>query len=413
MTDKLVGLRAMVEAAKKGTDDLGDSITEAMRAAMRRAEEMADAVRRYTDLEKSLQVRLDAGSNPALKRYLETQLKIAENGMKGLGTASLQRMAQLVFERDRIGELTKAYEQLDGHLRSKTLPTYQGLTQAALTLSEEERARLPLIISETNGLAMMIQRSREYAAEIINNQLPARRRMELQIQRQLDIGRREVLEARQALAQHKITRAQEEAIERQYTDLDEALSQQRQATVAAEGRVFRDAFLQSAEAMASAGINALVYSRNIGQAVLAALKATLASLAQSAAIHAIEEVATGYAWLSAWPVPRPDLAAMAFTSAKFWGVVAGVSLAGAMAIPGPSAAGGGTVAGPSAFVSGAERVAGPAGLRPALAPGAASAAAAASQQQPPPIIINIEGDYLATPHSAAKLAEILTYAVEH
>jgi len=71
---------------------------------------------------------------------------------------------------------------------------------AQFKLTEAERAALPLRISETNQLAMMTQRSREMTQELTSGQLPARRRIELQVQRQLDIGWREVLQARQALA---------------------------------------------------------------------------------------------------------------------------------------------------------------------------------------------------------------------
>lgn len=183
------------------------------------------------------------------------------------------------------------------------------------------------------------------------------------------------------------------------------------------GEASKDALRKSSEAMANAGINALVYSQNVGQALLAALKATLASLAESAAVHAIEEVATGFAWLSAWPVPRPDLAAMAFTSAKVWGIVAGVSLAGAMAMPSPSM-GGATKATSAAIPGGTAASAGTAASRtsgpPALASGAASAAAREKQQsQDNSVTVIIQGSVYGGKPGIDELTKHISDAVQH
>ena len=178
--------------------------------------------------------------------------------------------------------------------------------------------------------------------------------------------------------------------------------------------------------MLNAGINAIIYSQNVGQALLAALKATLATLAQSAAIHALEEVATGFAWLSAWPVPRPDLAAMAFASAKMWGVVAGVSLAGAIAIPSPSVGGGNSAI--AAASPGGEVAAGTAGepkrgAAPPESPMVVSTnvgggAARVQQQsgpggfQPAPITIIVHGSIYGGQRGLDELAQHISLAVQ-
>jgi hypothetical protein len=424
MTDRLDNLHIMVQAAGKGTDELGDKTAKTHQAHKLWSTDLSALNSIFQELRGTLDPVTQAE-----ERYLQILQRIATATGPTYNATLLEKMA--LEQRDSM--VVKAFladqEKIDQAI-AKRIPSLHALAiaetlsgNAQLKLNADQRAALPLEISETNALARMIQNSRALTTQLTSAELPARARIELQIRRQMDTAWRAYTEERQQLLEKKATTAELEALDQQYTELTNTLSLERSAAMIHEGTVARRIFLDVSGAMLNAGINALVYSQNVGQALLAALKATLATLAETAAVHALEEVATGYAWLSAWPIPNPALAAMAFSSAKMWAVIAGVSLAGAIAIPGAKATGasvpGGAISAIGAASPGGAVAAGT-GAPPVLAPGAASAKAREDQQSGSggnaPIIINvynqIQGDFLATPHSAQVLAKILTDAVQ-
>jgi hypothetical protein len=421
MTDRLDNLHIMVQAAGKGTDELGDKTAKTHQAHKLWSTDLSALNSIFQELRGTLDPVTQAE-----ERYLQILQRIATATGPSYNAALLEKMA--LEQRD--STVLKAFltdqEKIDQAI-TKHVPNLQALAiaqtlggNAQLVLIAAQRAALPLEISETNALARMIETSKALTTQFTTSELPARARMELEIKKQMDAAQRAYLQERQHLISKKATTAELEALDRQYTTLTKTLSEQRSAAMVHEGTVARQIFLQVSGAMLDAGINALVYSQNVGQALLAALKATLASLAQTAAMRALEEVATGFAWLSAFPVPQPQFAALAFHSAELWGAIAGISLAGAVAIPGAKATSAAVPGGAIAAIGAASpggAVAATAGTAApsALAPGAASAAASGQAKEPTvsqPIVIHIHGDFLSTPNSADVLAKILSDAVE-
>jgi hypothetical protein len=377
MTDRLVTLQSYVVAAKKPTGELGDAFKKTGKEAEETGQKMVAVIRSYTDLSRALQAQLDAGSSAALKRYLETNTKILDLSAK-LDVAHLQRMNRQIFQKESIEELTKAESSLNVAL-TKQVPTYQFNIQALTQLTQAERLRLPLIIDETSRLGQLLQASESVVSEMMTNELPARQRINLQIQRQADLAHREIEIKRQEYQQGKILLAQKEAAEVQYTAVVKSLSDQRRELIANEAGSMRSSLMMFNQAMGMGIANAIVYGDSVTKAMAQAAKATLASIAAESLIRALYNTALGFYYLAlTWGVPNPASIA-AFTSAAYFGAIGGVAALAGRAIPG----GGQKVAGPAPY--------GVAGGAAGYTTGAATGAAVGQQERGPTTIFRIEG----------------------
>ena len=434
ITNGLVKLDAEARAALAAGINIDKHVASTQKLSWE-TERLLAAIGRFTDLSRTLQAQLDSGTSPAMRRYLEVEEKLAELGLK-LDVSMLRRQNQAIYQKQLTEELAKSEVKFTDQLlnQSGILST---LTTQMPKLTEEERARLPLIYDETNALARLLGNSQSVVAEMMLRELPARQRIEIEIQRQINEADREIAKDRQLYAQKKITRAQLEAAEKQYTATVNSLSKQRELRLDQEINQAKlrlkelewsldatanhfenlkefglDAFEGLAQAMGSSIADAIVYEKSIGAAMAAALKATLASIASEAITRAIEATALGFLRLAQFEYAA---AGQAFTSAAIWASIGGVAAIAGRALPG-----GETGASARPEVGGTLSPAAAGTAAPAaLAPGAASAAARAQTTsgggagQPAPIIINIHGDFLATPHSADKLIAIIKDAVLH
>lgn len=345
---------------------------------------LISALREYTGVSRSLQVQLDSGTSPALRRYLEVEQKLADLALK-LDVSMLRRQNLLLYQKQVTEELANAHIRLADRLQTEARFN-DVLARQIPVLTEEERRRLPLIYDETNALARMLQNSRAVVDEMMLGELPARQRINIMIDRQIAAADREIAKYRELALTHQITRAEMEAAEVQYTAAVESLQQQREEA-------------QDEETMNQ--INAVVMQ---GVALLQVLGYRKAA----AIVEAVWETAQGFAALATgnfWS------AAQHFLAAATYGVIAGQSSKSpSFNASVSSAMGGGAATGAAG------------GAPPQLAPGAASAAAreAAQQgQQGTTIIIQdggslvgVQGDFLSMPQTIDQLASHLTKAVE-
>jgi hypothetical protein len=214
---------------------------------------------------------------------------------------------------------------------------------------------------------------------MMTNELPARQRINLQIQRQADLAHREIEIKRQEYQQGKILLAQKEAAEVQYTAVVKSLSDQRRELIANEAGSMRSSLMMFNQAMGMGIANAIVYGDSVTKAMAQAAKATLASIAAESLIRALYNTALGFYYLAlTWGVPNPASIA-AFTSAAYFGAIGGVAALAGRAIPG----GGQKVAGPAPY--------GVAGGAAGYTTGAATGAAVGQQERGPTTIFRIEG----------------------
>jgi hypothetical protein len=190
MTDRLVTLQSYVVAVAKGTGDLGDAFKKISKEISEGTRQMMAAVQSFTEINRQLSASFDAQGSPAVKRYLEVNYKIVDLGDR-LDTTWLRRQNQLLFERELVKELTtEAEKQKFGH--EGLVYANDALTQSFVHLTAAERLRLPLIIDETSRLGQLLQASESVVSEMMTNELPARQRINLQIQRQADLAYREI-----------------------------------------------------------------------------------------------------------------------------------------------------------------------------------------------------------------------------
>jgi hypothetical protein len=115
-----------------------------------------------------------------------------------------------------------------------------------------------------------------------------------------------------------------------FTELELRMAQIRQAT-----EMSGISLMKFSSAMGTSVAQAVVYGNSIGAAMEKALKATLASIAARALVHAIYETAVGFAELFF----NPAAAAAAFESAAVFYAVAGAAGAAGAGIPGGRGAG--------------------------------------------------------------------------
>jgi hypothetical protein len=123
---------------------------------------------------------------------------------------------------------------------------------------------------------------------LVSNQLPARRRIELEIQHQMDLGQRELQKSREEFEEGKITRGQAYENEQQYTALVVALRKQRAAALKDEAKAEHETMLAMGQELA-AGVAGLIAGRRA-----------------QAGVEAVFEIARGVQMLAEgiWP-PNP------------------------------------------------------------------------------------------------------------
>jgi len=186
----------------------------------------------------------------------------------------------------------------NGLAAAMALPSIAALGGGFRQLTEAERALLPLGNQIDDQLLRQAQRIHEIVMEMQTEEVPARRRIQLEYQRQIDAANREIAHERYEYQQHKITRAQMEADEQAYTQMVLDLESQREEAAKRERAAQAESLAQS----------------------VAGLLGRLGLRKAEAVVEASVEVAKGYACLGArdfWE------AAQHFISATEWGVVAG------------------------------------------------------------------------------------------
>lgn len=424
--------------------ELEAKITKALyEEAAKQHKPLVEALEKYNDMLGRLQSQYDSGT-AAVRRYLETERHLAEVEQFGIDVWLARKINIQLLERERAEAVARATEEVTRAIESQQPPMLAWLANATAAaaaqfkLSDAERALLPLLGDHTNALQRMLDNSRAVVRNMDEEEMPARQRINAQIDRQISAADRELLRYKEQYREKKITLAEYEAAVEQHTAVVNSLEEQRERGVERETNVMKRAALQQAQALRqirqelastvvsfrnleafggealmslSEGMgrsiaDAIVYQKSIGDAMLAALKSTLASISAQAMVRAIEATALGFLLLAEQDY---EGAANAFVSAGLWASIGGVAAIAGRAIPGgeTTAAGRGTT-------SGAGQSAAAGGGPPELAAGAASAAGA-PQNAPPPaqtiIYLTVEGDYLALPQAQDKLVGYIDEAV--
>jgi len=210
---------------------------------------MVAAIHQFGDLEKQLQVQLDAGTVPSLKRYLEANEKINEVARTGLNVYGLRRLNQLIFEKQRTDELREGMEKLfqEMHKHSLELPAIiAGTNQwfsADTRLTAEQRARLPLMKDETTTLARLRMEAEDHAWTLRTSQLPAMRQIEEQYRRERAAAKAALEEMRRDYAERKILLADWERAQADYAAGEQARTEASEAASEAEAVAMADAMV--------------------------------------------------------------------------------------------------------------------------------------------------------------------------
>jgi len=176
-------------------------------------EKMLAAIHQFGDLEKQLQIQLDAGTVPSLKRYLEANEKINEIARTGLNVYGLQRLNQLIFEKQRTDELREGMEKLNAEV-VKRLPSLAAIiaqtgewSKADTKLTDATRALLPLLQDETTTLARLRGAAETNVRFAISAQLPAMKQIELHYERERAAAKRALEEVRRDYAERRASLA--------------------------------------------------------------------------------------------------------------------------------------------------------------------------------------------------------------
>jgi hypothetical protein len=263
------------------------------------AKKTAAEANRRAHAESEFIIRITEEADRSTKRIQ----KWHEEWMKSIGLPEAVKFS--------LAEINRELNQ-NGLAAAKALPPLAALAGSFRQLSEAERAAVPLSREIESSIALMTLRTHEEIVAMVSGQLPAMRRLQLEQQRQLDQARREIQLMHEKVLAHRATRAEEEQIEEEYTQLVIAQAQQR------EEAQKRDNVAQ-AEALGVA---------------VAGLLGTLGLRREEAIVEAAVETAKAFASLGAHDIWG---AAQHFVSAAEWGVVAGQSGRGG----GGSAGGGG------------------------------------------------------------------------
>lgn len=308
----------------------GDDIERSKKAAAS-AKHAAEEANRRSHQESEFIIRVTEEGDRSMKRMQ----KWHEEWLKSLGIPEEVKFS--------MNEVNRAVNQA-GWAAAMALPPLTALGGGFVKLSEAERAALPLSDWITDSLIRQAQQVHEVVTTMQDEELPARARVELAYQRQVDAANREIAALRNEYQQHKITRAQMEADEQAFTQVMLDLAKQRQAGMATwirqlnvqvaemaqKGKLATESFDALGGATLRAGIAAAIYGENAGKAALQALKAALASIAEEAAVRAVFSLATYFIDMATYQYVA---AGQALTAAELFGSIAAVSGIGAAAIP--------------------------------------------------------------------------------
>lgn len=384
MTRFLADMDAFAKAVK-GATGAYEGHTKAAKESTWQIEALLSAIKQFTGISRSLQVQLDSGTSPALRRYLEVEEKLAELTLK-LDVSMLRRQNLTLYQKQVTEELANAHVKLTDRLQAET-KFNDVLAGQIPKLTAAERARLPLIYDETNALARILQNSRAVVDEMMLGELPARQRINIQIDRQIAAADREIAKYRERAAVGQISLAQLEAAETQYTAATESLSLQRQQALEDETVSQIDATVRQAAGL----LQVLGYRK------------------AAAIVEAVWETAQGFAALATFNFWG---AAQHFLAAATYAVIAGqstkspafnASVSGAVIGGGGGVASAGTVAGGPAPVMGAGSV-----VQPKNAPPEPSVVIHIADGG---ALLKVDGDYLALPQAQDKLLGYLNQAV--
>jgi len=419
MTSGLIVMHQMVQAAAKGTGELGDAATKTQKSqtevlasltAMLRATAEEIAVLASVQKERQGLINEYNRSIQAADAALAAAVKEAKGrkDAEGLKTAAVRAYNDLVVALAKETDLK--LKALQDEQDARFADQWKKLIDQGIKLREQEAAWADKAIAsihrettEVQGLGAaweetlarqtgisastwrMIHDTQQMGITTAQLRQEFIRTYVLGLPSQLNVSR-------QALIQW----ANDAKL--QISTVEIALLEFREAG--------QEAFGQLSRGMASSIADAMVYEKSIGKAMAAAAKSALASIAAEAIVRAIYCTALGFLRLAQHDYVA---AGQAFTSAAIWGTIGGVAAAVGRAIPGGEAVtrpeAGGTLS-PAA-----------AGAPVRLAPGAASAAAREAtgqgQQGPAQVTIVIQGDYLATPQSADHLIGVINDAVQN
>ncbi len=264
-------------------------------------------------------------------------------------------------------ELEKEADKALG-LHSKHIGEAVGLfTQlgdAQWKLTDAEKNALPWLALENDKLVQMSQRSKEITEEIQNRDIPARRKIELEYERQIDASRRYVAQLEREVAAGKASADKLEAVKKQEAEAEVIFNQQRIASL-------KQLQIEQEKATMMAGVSLL---QTLGFRKAAAITEAIWETAQAYAAFARYDYWSG---------------AQHLLAAAEYGVVAGQS--GGRGGAGGSATGPATAAGTVA------------GSQAALAPGASS-----PQRSSLVVNLHLDGRQFAT-----AIIPSLSHAVQH
>jgi hypothetical protein len=214
---------------------IGEDETERHKKAAEAAKHAAAEARRRSKEESEFIIQLTGEADRSTKQME----KWHEEWLKAIGMPE-----EVKFSLQEINRQINS----SGLAAAAALPQMTALGGSFQKLTEAQRAALPLSAATTDALLRQAQHIHEVVAEMETHEIPARRRIELEYEKQVDAAKREIAALRNEYAEHKITRAQMEADEAAYTRVMVDLAEQRKKAEKAE----RDAQRESLEAQAGA-----------------------------------------------------------------------------------------------------------------------------------------------------------------
>lgn len=237
ITDGLVRFAKLAEFAGVGAGKLGThtkAVKENTEALRLQREHMQAEIASATAAESSYK-QLYLALNPipsALEHYITVEEQL-QKVTDGATRSMLHQMNVALQQREADKELLSGQVAVDDAIR-KALPSWDaysyalGATTAAqMSLSDAQRAALPLVFDQSNALAGMLASSRAAIDQMLSQELPARQRIEIEIDRQRELARQELAEYQVLAAEKKITMAELQAAEAQYSAVSISLDRQR------------------------------------------------------------------------------------------------------------------------------------------------------------------------------------------
>jgi hypothetical protein len=375
--------------AAKATEDAERAARQAAEAAAKAAREGAEHIRKQEEeADKAAKVWTDLylkidKTPESLQHYVEMEQRIAEVTDPAT-QAMLRQMNAAVLQREEYGEDVKALKDvklaalpLPATVLStltQQFPSFTAAQKAAMpTLHEWEslNKRLTLLYPELTKAQIDAKTYQLAWNSSLQAALPTEREF-TQIQKELtklfpELSKEEIdekaaqLARNQGLIQLMTHTARLTAGTREYrlevqrlTDAIRQLSgvesvemEKARQMLVTEQQLSQD-FMHTADATLKAGVAAAIYEKNIGKAMEAAAKSAVASVAEQAAVNALNALAWGIYCLAQAIFGDPAAGAAAgvyFEAAAEWGLIAGVAGAAAAAIPGGGAGGAGKGAG--------------------------------------------------------------------